>query len=313
MIFIMLRKCIGGVLSSRLVNYKNIGYKSHKIKPLKSNEKIRKYYEKKWNDYFQHKGELKREFVLDKGDWISNSNGVFGVGNGFTSKGSIKCSDSDKKFIINLNKNSIGHSRSDVLYNNQIINVLSGSKCEIKNGILKAQNVYDKGSVLYVGPNGFLECKVCYFADSYTNRSGGAIYGCEASDIKLTNCKFDKNSSNGFGGAIFIESRSNFECINCEFIDNKSKFARGGAIYLKECSKNLCLKNCKFQNNRSRCSDEAIFVGSKNNLMCVDCEFQSDSYNNLVYANDSANIELLNCSINDSIPLNENICGYLKS
>ena len=130
----MLRKCIGGVLSSRLVNYKNIGYKSHKIKPLKSNEKIRKYYEKKWNDYFQHKGELKREFVLDKGDWISNSNGVFGVGNGFTSKGSIKCSDSDKKFIINLNKNSIGHSRSDVLYNNQIKKLCKSNKRSLLYG-----------------------------------------------------------------------------------------------------------------------------------------------------------------------------------
>lgn len=297
----MLKKFVCGVLSSHLVNCKNIGYKSSKIKPLKSNEKIRKYYEKKWNDYFQHKDELEREFVLDKGDWISNSSGVFGLGKGFTSKGSIKCSDSDKKFIINLNKNTIEHSRRDVLYSNPIINVLSGSKCEIKNGILKAQNVCAKGSVLYVGMNGFLDCKVCYFADSYTNRSGGVIYGCESSDIKLTDCKFNKNSADGFGGAIFIESRSNFECINCEFIDNKSEFARGGAIYLEEGSKNLYLKNCTFQNNKSRCRDETVFVGNKNNLICANCRFHSNSYDNLIYANDSAKVELLDCSINDSI------------
>ncbi len=309
----MLKKYLGGALSSRLVNCKNIGYESYEAKPLKSDEQIRKYYEKKWNDYFQHKDERESEFVLDKGDWISNSNGVFGLGKGFTSNGSIKCSDSGNKFIINLNQNSIGHSRSDVLYSNQIINVLSGSKCEIKNGILKAQNVYSKGSVLYVGMNGFLECELCYFENSHTNRSGGAIYGSKSSNIKLNNCKFDKNSANGFGGAVFIEPKSNFECNNCEFIDNRSKFARGGAIYLKEDSKNLCLKNCTFQNNKSRCCDETIFVGNKNKLICVNCGFQSDSYDNLVYANDSANIELLNCSINDSIPLNEHIRGYLKS
>ena len=231
MIFITLKKYVDGVLSSRLINCKNIGYKSFKTKPLKSNEKIRKYYEKKWNDYFQNRSTLGCEFVLDKGDWISNSSGVFGLGKGFTSKGSIKCLGSDKKFIINLNKNAIGNSRSDVLYSSQIISVLSGARCEIKNGILKAQNVYDKGSALYVGMHGFLDCKSCYFEGSHTNRSGGVIYGCESSDIKLTNCRFNNNSADGFGGAVFIESDSNFECINCEFINNSSKFARGGAIY----------------------------------------------------------------------------------
>ena len=278
MIFITLKKYVDGVLSSRLINCKNIGYKSFKTKPLKSNEKIRKYYEKKWNDYFQNRSTLGCEFVLDKGDWISNSSGVFGLGKGFTSKGSIKCLGSDKKFIINLNKNAIGNSRSDVLYSSQIISVLSGARCEIKNGILKAQNVYDKGSALYVGMHGFLDCKSCYFEGSHTNRSGGVIYGCESSDIKLTNCRFNNNSADGFGGAVFIESDSNFECINCEFINNSSKFARGGAIYFKDGSKNLCLKNCTFKNNKSRYCDETVFVGSNNNLLCSNCKFEHDGY-----------------------------------
>lgn len=309
----MLKKYVDGVLSSRLVNCKNIGYKSFTTKPLTCNEKIRKYYEKKWNDYCQYKGILEREFVLDKGDWISNSNGVFGLGKGFTSKGSIKCADSDKRFIINLNKNTVGNSRSDVLHNSQIINVLSGAKCEVKNGILKAQNVYDKGSVVYVDTYGFLDCKVCSFEDSHTQRSGGTIYGCESSDIKLTNCKFNKNSANGFGGAVFVESNVNFECIKCEFVDNQSKFALGGAIYFKEGSKYLCLKNCTFKNNKSRYCNETVFVGNKNNLLCLNCEFKNDSCDSLVYVHGSANVELLDCNINDTILLKEHVCDHLKS
>lgn len=34
---------------------------------------------------------------------------------------------------------------------------------------------------------------------------------------------------------------------------------------------------------------------------------------NLVYVHDSANVELLDCNINDTIVLKEHVCGYLKS
>lgn len=316
--FRVLRKCLNGILSFGL-NIDNIHRdKSLELNMIDSTERIRKYYENKWNKYFHGSNETQKEFVLDKGDWISNSNGVFGVGEGFSFKGEIQCSDNNRKYTINLNGNSIGHRRSDVSYNSRIINVLDSSKCEIKNGILKSKNVLDKGAAICVGINGVLYCNMCVFEDNHTGCSGGAIYSCEYSNIKLNKCKFRNNSASGFGGAIFVGSNAIFESIDSEFIKNKSRFAQGGAIYFKDNSKSLCFKDCMFINNKSKYYGESIFINGKNDLECFNCEFVHDSYDErhdeLVYAHDFANVKLYDCNITDNKLLQKkHAYNYLKS
>ena len=229
----VLRKYINGILSFGLNNDKTDGYKSSELNTIGSTENIRKHYENKWNKYFYSDNEIEKEFVLDKGDWISDSNGIFGLGEGFSAQGEIQCSDKNRKYIINLNGNCIGHKRSDVLYNSRIINVLDSSKCEIKNGRLRAKKVLNKGAAICVEMNGFLYCNMCVFEDNYTSCSGGAIYGGEFSNIKLNKCQFKNNSASGFGGAIFVGSEAIFESVDSEFVGNKSRFAQGGAVYFK--------------------------------------------------------------------------------
>ncbi len=314
----VLRKYINGILSFGLNTDKINSDKSSKLNAINSNENIRKYYEDKWNKYFQSEGKVGKEFVLDKGDWISDSNGIFGLGEGFSAKGEIQCSDKNRKFIINLNGNSIGHKRSDVSYNSRIINVLDSSKCEIKNGRLQAKKVLDKGAAICVEMNGFLHCNMCMFEDNHTSCSGGAIYGCEFSNIKLNKCQFKNNSASGFGGAIFVGSDAIFESVDSEFVDNKSKFAQGGAVYFKANSENLLFKNCTFVKNKSEDNGKSIFVGDKNKLFCFNCDFAHDGYDEnsdqLVYAHDLAIVKLSGCNIIDN-KLLQNKCAYnhLKS
>lgn len=314
--FRVLRKYINGILSFG-VDINDIHSNKAYENTLDFSERIRKYYENKWNNYFESSNKLNREFVLGKGDWISDSNGVFGIGKGFTNKGEIKCSGNDRKFIINLKGNTIGHGRSDVSYNSRIINILTNSKCKIKNGTLRSENVLDKGAAVCVESNGFLDCNVCIFEDNHTGCSGGAIYGCEFSNIKLTKCKFKNNSASGFGGAIFIGSNSNFESIDSEFINNKARFAQGGAAYFKENSKNICFKGCIFINNKSKYYGEAIFIGEKNNLLCLNCNFEHDgydkNYDQLVYPYGSANVELCGCKIDNTLVKRKRIYNHLKS
>lgn len=317
MIFRVLRKYINGILSFGLNTDKINGDESSKSNTIGSTEKIRKYYENKWNKYFASSNKTEKEFVLDKGDWTSNSNGIFGLGEGFSAKGEIQCSDKNRKYIINLNGNSIGHKRSDVSYNNRIINVLDSSKCEIKNGILQAKKVLDKGAAICVEMNGFLHCNMCVFEDNHTSCSGGAIYGCEFSNIKLNKCQFNNNSASGFGGAIFVGSDAIFESVDSEFVGNKSSFAQGGAAYFKSNSEDLLFKNCTFINNKSEDKGKSIFIGEKNKLFCLNCDFAQDGYDEkydqLVYAHNLANVELSDCNIVDNKLLQKNEYAYLKS
>lgn len=316
--FRVLRKYVDGILLFGLNTCKVNSSRPYELNSIDSVENIRKYYENKWNKYFQSSSKMETEFVLDKGDWISNSNGVFGLGEGFSSKGEIQCSDNNRKYIINLNGNSIGHIRSDVSYNNRIINVLNNSKCEIKNGILKSKNVLDKGAAIYVEMNSILSCNMCIFEENYSSCSGGAIYSCEFSNIKLIKCKFRNNTASGFGGAIFVGANAIFESVNSEFIENKSRFAQGGAVYFKENSRDLCFKDCLFINNESKYYGESIFIGEKNDVVCLNCDFAYDGYgkkyDHLVYAHDFANVELSGCSIIDNKLLQKK-CDYnhLKS
>jgi hypothetical protein len=81
----------------------------------------------------------------------------------------------------------------------------------------------------------------------HANRSwdGGAVFGGENCDCRLTNCRFLGNAGFGSGGAVFSAGRS-LQIINSLFSGNLA-FLDGGAVALSDGSG--VLTNCSFNRN----------------------------------------------------------------